>query len=115
MTRPPTEMELKVATALLDDNLRQINENDRKRYGDNYRETIDDRGWDGQDDHVKRIYLSYARAAIRAMREPTELITAAGTNAFMRFSCDVHDADVSFEHIRRSYTAMIDAASPEEK
>ena len=113
MAREPTEMELRVARALLDDNLRQINENDRKRYGDNYRETIDDRGWDGQDDHIKRIYLSYARAAIRAMREPTDEMLTCGYAA--GYAADDGVDEVTEVLAEIVYTAMIRAASPKEK
>lgn len=86
MTRPPTEMELRVARAICSERGLDPDISFRSPY---YPEWLD--------------WVDEARAAIRAMREPTkeQIMAANGWS----------DA-VTIEDV---YKAMIDAASPPEK
>ena len=90
MTRAPTEMELRVAKALDD--------------------VID--GWyDAQSINT----VDLARAAIRAMREPNDMMLQAQSDTMEHhyFGDGVYDQT---EEVRaEAYRAMIDAASPEEE
>ena len=81
MTRTPTEMELRVA------------------------EAIKSADYSKPTGGLGATYLSLARAAIRAMREPTtEMLREAGLGATS-----------STEDIAYMWEAMIDAASPQEE
>ena len=80
MTREPTEMELRVAGAMYEDALASVAHVPFAEYV-------------GRENWIKS-----ARAAIRAMREPTQ-----GMLGVLRPTEDVHP-----------WRAMIDAASPEE-
>ena len=90
MTREPTEMETRVAKALDD--------------------VID--GWyDAQSINT----VDLARAAIRAMREPNDMMLQAQSDTMEHhyFGDGVYDQT---EEVRaEAYRAMIDAASPEEE
>lgn len=83
MTREPTEMELRVARVL-----------DPKAFGES-----DDSRLDTFYRNLRNAALEQARAAIRAMREPTPDMYDAGCTSFSENPAD-------------SYEAMIDAASP---
>lgn len=85
MAREPTEMELRVAKALLDFVQSRDYNAERAAHG------------------ITAYYLDQARAAIRAMREPTVAMADAGGENIWPFE----------EQAVIVWQAMIDAASPE--
>jgi len=102
----PTEMELRVARAILG----------------TLPVSVDTAGRDllealRPDTRVK--VLQQARAAIRAMRSPTKEMILAGEDAYSEFEDSSRDTNGTYEFVHRgheapTYNAMIDAASPPE-
>ena len=96
MTREPTEMELRVAEAL-------FNHEHLKMPGSNFAKEPKD---------LVAYWVEGARAAIRAMREPTQLMTVRGTQLFVGPTFDdvtqIHEANGS-----EIWKRMIDTASPQ--
>ena len=66
---------------------------------------IGDPDWDGLTDDERHVYTQAMRAAIAAMREPTEAMTANGLRQYHR---DIGKSDV--DDLSNLYRAMIDAA-----
>ena len=64
--------------------------------------------WGDIDDETRQFWLARARAAIAAMREPTEPMIEAGFGAGAR-RCD----GILFEDFAKAWRAMIDAALAE--
>lgn len=85
MTRTPTEMELRVAWALL------FNEAGDRPHTP----------WAALSDLFQAVMIRKARAAIRAMREPTKEMRRIGANGLVTPTRAGH-----------AWQAMIDAASP---
>jgi hypothetical protein len=85
MTSKPTEMELRVAKAAY--------------------ESVYDDGWDNAYEGHQEMCLTAARAAIRAMREPTFRMIDEGATS----------SDETCMYPEDVWNAMIDAASPQEE
>jgi len=93
VTRAPTEMELRVAKVLMERAMDYITT-----------PAWAERSWQ-QTNEGRAHYINTARAAIRAMREPTtEMLRACGLFALGT------DKEIAF-----TWQEMIDAASPEDE
>lgn len=93
MTRAPTEMELRVSAVLMERAMEYITT-----------PAWAERSWQ-QSNEGRAHYIKMARAAIRAMHNPTtEMLREAGLGATS-----------STEDIAYMWEAMIDAASPQEE
>ncbi|CAB4167820.1 hypothetical protein UFOVP868_54 [uncultured Caudovirales phage] len=93
MTRAPTEMELRVAKVLMERAMDYITT-----------PAWAERSWQ-QTNEGRAHYINTARAAIRAMREPTtKMLREAGM-----------DGVCSTEDVAFMWGEMIDAASPQEE
>lgn len=91
MTREPTEMELRVARAMFEASM------------------FKDAGpWEAQSSEYRRLAIVQARAAIRAMREPTDEMEVAGSEEWMCSTATYEDRS------GLNWRAMIDTASPPE-
>ena len=115
--REPTAVEVSIAEALYADNLRQINENDKAKYAafghpENYIEMMQ-QPFEEAEPHVRKMYLSYASAAIKAMREPDGRMSAVGTSYLCAESIG-YFATEEF-HAKELWRLMVDAASPPEQ
>jgi agmatine/peptidylarginine deiminase len=96
MTREPTEMEERVAAALYAVNDAKLAPHHRSP-------------WPKCMAHVREEYIGLARAAIRAMRNPTDDVVMAAHNKTLE-SWDFMAPGVFPD----AFNAMIDAASPRE-
>lgn len=85
MTRPPTEMEMRVAKAMANESAPWIN-------------CLSDEQ-----------ALALTRVAIRAMREPTRLMVKNGSFELIGYNPDF---DAKSDYVPDVWQAMIDAASP---
>lgn len=84
----PTEMELRVARALHDHEWGKVQHS--------------------FDDGCAEYWVECARAAMRAMREPTEAMTRRGSDQLYGLDMDREDR---MEHATGTFRAMIDAAT----
>jgi len=100
----PTEMELRVLAAITKAEVEWL-----RQAGD---------ALDGLQEEVSApLPLALARAAIRAMREPTREMLLAGESAYSDFEDEGLDSEGTYQFVRpgheaATYAAMIDAASP---